>query len=84
VSGPAQSLLKPQALPPTQHTQHTVSRNEVTTVKLLRWGIVALIGLYLITQPADAARAVKAAAGGLGSAGDSLSQFVNALGDDSK
>jgi hypothetical protein len=53
----------------------------VTTVRLLRWGIVALVGFYLITQPAEAARAVKAAAGGLGSAGDSLSQFVNELGD---
>jgi hypothetical protein len=50
-------------------------------VKLLRWGIVALIGFYLITQPADAADVVKAAAGGLGSASDSLSQFVNELGD---
>jgi hypothetical protein len=51
----------------------------VSLKKYLTWAIAAFVAFYLLKSPGGAARAVHNAATGLASAGDSLSQFVNAL-----
>lgn len=47
--------------------------------KYLTWAAVAFVVFYLINSPEGAASFVRGAAGGLASAADSLSRFVNAL-----
>lgn len=47
--------------------------------KYLTWAILAFVVFYLLKSPGSAAHVVRNAAGGLASAGDSLSRFVNAL-----
>jgi hypothetical protein len=47
--------------------------------KYLTWALGAFVVFYLLSSPGGAARLVHNAAGGLASAGDSLSRFVDAL-----
>lgn len=47
--------------------------------KYLTWAIVAFVIFYLINSPEGAASFVRGAVGGVASAADSLSRFVNAL-----
>lgn len=47
--------------------------------KYLTWAGAAFVAYYLLKSPNGAARIVHNAAAGLTSAGDSLTQFVNAL-----
>jgi hypothetical protein len=47
--------------------------------KYLTWALGAFVVFYLLKSPGGAASVVHNAASGLASAGDSLSQFVNAL-----
>lgn len=50
--------------------------------KLKKWlgfAAIAFIAFYLLTQPESAAGVIQAGLGGLMSAADSLSRFVNAL-----
>jgi hypothetical protein len=47
--------------------------------KYLTWALGAFVVFYLLNSPGGAARVVHHAAGGLASAGDSLSRFVDAL-----
>lgn len=47
--------------------------------KYLTWAMAAFVVFYLLKSPNGAAHIVHNAASGLASAGDSLSQFVNAL-----
>lgn len=49
-------------------------------MKYIIWAIAALVAFYLLSQPENAARNVKAAFGSVVSAGNSLSEFVNELG----
>lgn len=47
--------------------------------KYLTWALGAFVVFYLLKSPGSAAQVVHSAASGLASAGESLSQFVNAL-----
>jgi hypothetical protein len=47
--------------------------------KYLTWALAAFVVFYLLKSPGGAAQVVHNAAGGLASAGDSLSRFVDAL-----
>jgi hypothetical protein len=47
--------------------------------KYLTWALGAFVVFYLLKSPASAAHVVHNALGGLSSAGNSLSRFVNAL-----
>lgn len=47
--------------------------------KYLTWALAAFVVFYLLKSPNSAAHVVDSALGGLSSAGDSLSRFVNAL-----
>jgi len=47
--------------------------------KILTWAAIAFVIFYLVSQPSSAANVVQTVAGGLGSAADSLSTFVNNL-----
>ncbi|HEY7488923.1 MAG TPA: hypothetical protein VH912_31075 [Streptosporangiaceae bacterium] len=48
--------------------------------KYLKYGAIAFVLFYLLSQPANAANVVNNAFSLLGDAGTSLAQFVNALG----
>jgi hypothetical protein len=47
--------------------------------KWLTWAVIAFVIFYLLNSPNGAAHVVHNALGGLVSAGNSLSRFVNAL-----
>jgi hypothetical protein len=47
--------------------------------KYLTWALGAFVVFYLLKSPGGAAQIVHSTASSLASAGDSLSQFVNAL-----
>ncbi|WP_433175607.1 hypothetical protein [Actinoallomurus sp. CA-150999] len=47
--------------------------------KYLTWALIAFVIFYLLNSPGSAAHVVHNALGGLMSAGNSLSRFVNAL-----
>lgn len=47
--------------------------------KILTYALIAFVIFYLVEQPNGAAHVVRTIAGGLASAGTSLSSFVNAL-----
>jgi hypothetical protein len=47
--------------------------------KYLTWALLAFVVFYLLNSPAGAAHVVHNAVGGLTSAGNSLSRFVNSL-----
>lgn len=47
--------------------------------KYLTWALVAFVIFYLINSPEGAASFVRAAAGGIAGAAQSLSTFVNEL-----
>ncbi len=47
--------------------------------KFLKWGSIAFIGFYLVSQPHRAADVVHGALGGLSGAATSLSTFVSDL-----
>ncbi|MFC7327980.1 MULTISPECIES: hypothetical protein [Nocardiopsidaceae] len=45
----------------------------------LKYALIAFVAFYLLTQPESAAGVIQAGLGGLMSAADSLSRFVNAV-----
>lgn len=47
--------------------------------KYLTWALGAFVAFYLLKSPGGVGRLVHGTASGLALAGDSLSQFVNAL-----
>jgi hypothetical protein len=47
--------------------------------KYLTWALLAFVVFYLLNSPTGAAHVVHNAVGGLASAGNSLSRFVNSL-----
>jgi hypothetical protein len=54
-------------------------REALSLKKYLTWALGAFVVFYLLKSPGGAAQVVHNADSGLASAGESLSQFVNAL-----
>ena len=48
--------------------------------KYVKWGAIAFVLWYVLSQPIGAATMIHGALGGLSNAAGSLSQFVNGLG----
>jgi hypothetical protein len=50
----------------------------VVLQKILQWGLIAFVIFYIVTQPANAAEAVKSGFGVIETTADGFSQFLSA------